>query len=99
MSDSGQENSLASNSAPDINVISRVSRKKHSFQHIFVSKKDIPVSAVSAVTIIVSDNTKIFYHPMSTSRSLAKKNDRRLKPILTILGFGALDGMTCRCVL
>ena len=78
MSGSGQQNSLASNSAPDTNGFSRFSRKKHSFQHIFLSKKDILVPVVSAVTIIVSDNTKIFYHPMSTGRSLAKINDRRL---------------------
>ena len=78
MSGSGQQNSLVSNFAPNTSGFSRFSRKKHSFQHIFVSKIDIPVPAVSAVTIIVSDNTKIFYHPMSTSRSFAKINDRRL---------------------
>ena len=78
VSGSGQENSLASNSAPDTNRFLRFSRQKHSFQHIFLSKKDIPVPAVSAVTIIVSDNTKIFYPPMSTRRNLAKINDRRL---------------------
>ena len=50
VSGSGQENSLASNFAPNTNGFSR---KKHSFQHIFVSKKDIPVPAASAVTIIV----------------------------------------------
>ena len=38
----------------------RFSHKKHSFQRTFLSKKDIPVSAVSAVTTIVSDNTDIF---------------------------------------
>ena len=46
MSGSGQQNSLASNSAPHTNGFLRFSRKKHSFQHIFVSKKDIPVPVV-----------------------------------------------------
>ena len=34
--------------------------KKNSFQHTFLSKKDIPIPAVSAVSIMASDNTKIF---------------------------------------
>ena len=38
----------------------RLSHIKNSFQHTFLSKKDIPIPAVSAVTTIVSDNTKIF---------------------------------------
>ena len=38
----------------------QISPKKHSFQLTLLSKEDIPVPAVSAVTIIVSDNTKIF---------------------------------------
>ena len=45
---------------PAANGFLRFSREKHSFQHTFSSKKDTPVPAVSAVTIIVSDNTKIF---------------------------------------
>ena len=36
------------------------SHKKNSFQHSFLLKKDIPIPAVSTVTIIVSGNTKIF---------------------------------------
>ena len=34
--------------------------KKNLFQHTFLSKKDIPIPAVNAVTIIASDNTKMF---------------------------------------
>ena len=45
---------------PAANEFLRFSHKKHLFQHNFLSKKDIPVPAVSAVTIIVSYNTKIF---------------------------------------
>ena len=45
---------------PAANGLLLFSHKKHSFLHTFLPKKDIPVPAVNAVTIIVSDNTKIF---------------------------------------
>ena len=46
--------------SPSHQRIFTVFKSKHSFEHTFLSKKDIPVPAVSALTIIVSDNTKIF---------------------------------------
>ena len=70
----------------------RFSHKKHSFQHSFLLKKNIPVPTVIAVTIIVSGNTKIFQQAMSKTRSWAKINGRSLQSL--VISFDAFDRTT-----